>query len=222
MAGERMAGVTEVARVKPRLRGVSHEIAAYLAAPAWALLFVHAETGTARTGALTYGASLFALFLASAVYHRPTWSARARRILWRVDHSAIFLLIAGTYTPLCLLLGDRGRPLLAAVWLGAAAGVGLSIAWVTAPKALMAALYVLLGWLVVPVVPALHAAIGPAALALLLGGGLLYTVGAVIYALRRPDPFPAVFGFHEIFHLLVVAAAACHFAVVAGAIRALR
>lgn len=209
-------------RVKPRLRGVSHEIACFLAAPSWALLVVAAETSTARTGALVYGGSLFTLFLASAVYHRPTWSARARRVLWRVDHSAIFVLIAGTFTPLCLLLGDVGRPVLAAVWLGAAAGVVLSCCWVRAPRPLMAALYVLLGWFAFPMLPALGAAMGGTALALLLTGGGLYTAGAVIYALRRPDPYPAVFGFHEIFHLFVIAAAACHFAVVAAAIRALR
>jgi hemolysin III len=210
-------------RVKPRLRGVSHEIACYLAAPSWALLFVAAETSTARTGALVYGASLFTLFLASAVYHRPTWSPRARRVLWRVDHSAIFVLIAGTYTPLCLLLGEAaGGPLLTKVWLGAAAGVLLSCCWVRAPRALMAGLYVLLGWLVLPVLPALHAAMGAAALGLLLAGGALYSAGAIIYSLRRPDPYPAVFGYHEIFHLLVIAAAACHFAVVAAALRALR
>jgi hemolysin III len=209
-------------RAKPRLRGVSHEIAAYVAAPSCALLVGAAETRLARTGALVYGASLVALFLASAVYHRPTWSPRARRILWRVDHSAIFVLIAGTFTPMCLLLGEAGRTMLTAVWLGAAAGIGLSIAWVTAPKPLMAGLYLLLGWFVVPLVPALREAMGPGALALLLGGGLLYSAGAVIYALRRPDPYPAVFGFHEIFHLLVIAAAACHFAVVASVLRALR
>lgn len=211
-----------VGRVKPRLRGVSHEIACFLAAPSWALLLVAAETSTARTGALVYGASLFSLFLASAVYHRPTWSPRARRVLWRVDHSAIFLLIAGTFTPLCLLLGDAGRSVLAMVWLGAAAGVLLSWVWVRAPRPLMAGLYVLLGWFAVPMLPALHAAMGPAALGLLLTGGLLYSSGAIIYALRRPDPYPAVFGYHEIFHLLVIAAAACHFAVVVAAIRALR
>ena len=142
-------------------------------------------------------------------------------MLWRVDHSAIFVLIAGTFTPLCLLLGDAGRSLLVAVWVGAAAGVLLSCCWVRAPRPLMAALYVLLGWFAFPALPALGVAMGSGALTLLLVGGLLYSGGAVIYALRRPDPFPTVFGFHEIFHLLVIAAAACHFAVVSAAIRAL-
>jgi hemolysin III len=207
---------------KPLLRGVSHEIAAYLALVGWAVLATATRTAAARSAALTYGGTLFGLFAVSALYHRPVWSLRARRILWRLDHSAIFLLIAGTFTPLCLLLRDGlGRAMLLIVWSGAAAGVVLSIAWVTAPKPLMAFLYVLLGWVVVPVVPALGKALGPVGLVLLMGGGLLYTVGAVVYARRRPDPFPTIFGFHEIFHLLVVLAAACHFAVVTAALRVL-
>ncbi|HYG69719.1 MAG TPA: hemolysin III family protein, partial [Anaeromyxobacteraceae bacterium] len=148
-----------------------------------------------------------------------TWSPRARAIMWRVDHAAIFVLIAGTYTPLCLLVGPGiGHRLLTAVWIGAGAGVALSIVWPAAPKKLMAALYVALGWFAAAGMPAMYDAIGGRALALLLGGGLLYTAGAVIYATRRPDPFPTVFGFHEIFHLAVIAAAICHFLVVTDAI----
>lgn len=217
-----MAPLPPLPRTKPLLRGVSHHIAAWLALPAVASLVLGASGGSARTAALTYGASLLALFTVSATYHRPNWSPQARRILWRVDHSAIFLLIAGTYTPLCLLLGPGlGHLVLAVVWAGAVAGVAVSIAWVRAPKRLMAALYVLLGWVAVSVMPALRGVIGDGAVGLLLVGGLLYSAGAFVYAMRRPDPFPAVFGFHEIFHLLVVAAAACHFAVIVAAIRAL-
>ncbi len=217
-----MEPVAPTPRTKPLLRGVSHQIAAYLAAPAGAALVVSANGASARAAALTYSLSLFGLFAVSASYHRPTWSDRARRILWRLDHSAIFALIAGTYTPFCLLLepGTRG-PTLAVVWAGAGIGTALSVLWVRAPKRLMAALYVLFGWIAVPVLPALGARLGAGALALLFGGGLLYTAGAVIYAYRRPDPYPAVFGFHEIFHLLVVAAALCHFVVVGAAIRVL-
>lgn len=208
-----------IPRIKPRLRGVSHQIAAFLALPAVAMLVLEANGGSAFAGALTYGASLVSLFSASAIYHRPDWSPRARAILWRVDHSAIFVLIAGTYTPLCLLLGPgSGHTLLAAVWTGAGIGVALSIAWPRAPKKLMASLYVALGWFAAATLPAIRHAIGDRALALLLTGGVLYTAGAVIYATRKPDPFPAVFGFHEIFHLAVVAAAICHFLVVTDAI----
>jgi hemolysin III len=139
----------------------------------------------------------------------------------RLDHAAIFLLIAGTYTPLAVLLRGRGEVLLAVVWAGAALGVVRAVAWPRAPRWLAVGLYVLLGWCVVPLVPALHATAGALATALLLAGGAAYTVGAVIYALRRPDPFPRVFGYHEIFHVLVVAAAALHFAVAAMAVRAI-
>jgi len=207
---------------KPLLRGVSHEIAAWLALAAGVTLALVAPGGRARTSAVVYAASLFSLFAVSALYHRPNWAPRARLWMRRLDHSAIFLLIAGTYTPFCLLLGGAtGRTMLAVAWAGAAAGVLQSILWVRAPKPLVAALYVLLGWVVVPVVPALRAALGTGALALLATGGLLYTLGAVVYASRRPDPLPRVFGYHEVFHGLVIAAAACHFAVVAGAVRAI-
>lgn len=209
-------------RVKPLLRGVSHQVAAFAAAPAALALVASARSHTAAVGAAVYAASVVLLFAVSASYHRPLWSPAAYAIMGRLDHSAIFVLIAGTYTPLCLLLGGTiGRALLAVVWTGAALGILFSVAWPRAPKPLLAALCVLLGWIVVPLLPALRAAIGAHGLALLVAGGLLYTVGAAIYALRRPDPFPSVFGFHEIFHVLVVAAAVCHFVVVAGAVRAM-
>jgi hemolysin III len=207
---------------KPLLRGVSHEIAAGLALSAWIVLALVAPSARARLAANVYGASLFCLFAVSALYHRPSWPPRARLFMRRLDHSAIFLLIAGTYTPFCLLLpASSGEPLLLVVWGGAVAGVLQAVIWVRAPKALVAALYVLLGWVVVPVLPALRAALGVGAIALLAGGGAAYTVGAVVYASRRPDPFPRVFGYHEVFHALVIAAAACHLAVAAAAIRAL-
>ena len=158
----------------------------------------------------------------SAIYHRPTWSERVRRVLRRVDHSAIFLLIAGTYTPFAFLLENRaGWVMLGVVWAGALFGIVLSIAWVGAPKVLVAAVCVLLGWAALPILPALKAALGTGAVVLLAAGGIVYSLGAVVYALRRPDPFPQVFGYHEVFHALVIIAAGCHFAVVAEAIRAL-
>ena len=209
-------------RTKPILRGVSHEIAAFASVPAWSVLIGAAGDGAARVAAATYGACLVTLFTVSAVYHRPRWSPRVRTVIGRCDNSAIFLLIAGTYTPFGLLLGPgRGHALLTAIWIGAALGIVLSLAWERAPKPPMAALYVALGWMVVPVLPALRAAVGDESLRLLLVGGLVYTAGAVVYALRSPDPFPGVFGYHEIFHLLVIAAAACHFIVVFRVIRLL-
>ena len=203
-------------RVKPRLRGVSHEVAAIAALPAVALLVARAEGATARLGALIYGATVVILFTVSAVYHRRFWSLPMRQVIGRLDHSAIFLLIAGTYTPLGLLLGPgAGHLALWVVWIGAAGGIALVVGQFGVGKKLRSAIYVLLGWVVVPLLPRVQEAMGTGALALLLIGGFFYTVGAVIYGLRRPDPFPRTFGFHEIFHLLVIAAAACHFVAVA-------
>jgi hemolysin III len=209
-------------RTKPLLRGVSHEIAAGVALAGLVALVLLAPGPRARLGALVYGSSLVALFSVSALYHRPTWSPRARLWMRRLDHSAIFLLIAGTFTPICLLIGDgRARTLLAVVWAGAGLGVLRALLWPEAPRLVATALYLLLGWAAVPLVPAMYRALGTGPLLLLAAGGMLYSVGAVIYATRRPDPFPRVFGYHEIFHALVVAAAGLHFAVAAGAVRAL-
>ncbi len=210
-------------RRKPRLRGVSHQIAALASVPAAAMLALRARSGAGTVGALVYGASLVALFTVSFIYHRMYWPLSIRRIIGRVDHAAIFVLIAGTYTPFCLLLGPgTGHALLALVWAGALVGI-VVVVWLTGtPKPVRAALYVLLGWFILPVIPTLRVAIGDRALVMLFTGGLFYTVGAAIYALRRPDPLPEVFGFHEIFHLLVIAAAVSHFVVVDAAVRALR
>lgn len=209
--------------VKPLLRGVSHEVAAFVALAGIAALARAAPSPRALAAALTYGASLALLFGASALYHRPSWAPAPRRWMRRVDHSAIFLLIAGTYTPFCALLGGTtGLALLAVVWGGALLGILRSVLWVGAPKAVSAALYVLLGWVMLPVLPDLRATAGAGGVALLLAGGLAYTAGAIVYATRRPDPAPRVFGYHEVFHALVVVAAACHFAVVLGVVRALR
>jgi hemolysin III len=222
-AGARPTPAAPAPRRRPRLRGVSHQIAAFAAVPAAGWLVFRARSASAIWGALVYGITLVLLFSVSAAYHRVYWPLSVRRVIGRIDHSAIFLLIAGTYTPFCLLLGPgTGYRLLAAVWIGAGAGIA-TVVWLTGtPKPIRASLYVLLGWFILPAIPAVRAGVGDGALALLLGGGALYTAGAAIYAARRPDPFPDVFGFHEIFHLLVVAAAACHFLVVEAAVRALR
>jgi hemolysin III len=208
-------------RLRPLLRGWSHALAAAAALPAAWLLVGRARGGAATWGAAIYGGSLVLLFLTSALYHRIYWPSSIRHLIGRIDHSAIFLLIAGTYTPFCLLLGPgTGHRLLALVWVAAALGIAVVVGWKQVPKAVRAGLYVLLGWFIVPILPSLRAAVGDRALGLLLVGGALYTAGAVIYATRRPDPFPRVFGFHEIFHLLVIAAAACHFLVVDAAVGA--
>ena len=206
---------------KPRLRGVSHEMAFFAALGAGAVLIALAPP-RAVLAAAVYAVSLATMLGTSALYHRPRWSPGPRRWMRRADHAAIFVLVAGTYTPFTLLLPAHGATMLALAWGGAALGILQSFFWVTAPRPLVAALYISLGWAVTLFWPALHAALGATGLFFLLLGGVLYSAGAVVYASRRPDPAPAVFGYHEIFHAFVVAAAVCHFGVVVGAVRALR
>jgi hemolysin III len=208
---------------KPRLRGISHLAAFFLALGACATLVAAAPSTRAAVAGGFYGVSLATMFGVSALYHVPTWSQGRRHFLRRLDHAAIFLLIAGTYTPLCLALEPRrGLALLAFVLTGALFGVVKSLIFPDAPRYVAVPLYLGLGWAVFPLIPAVRAVVGAPGLALLAAGGLAYSAGAIIYAVRRPDPVPAVFGYHEVFHLLVVAAAVCHFVVVLPVVRALR
>jgi hemolysin III len=206
--------------VPPRLRGLLHAWAfwAALIAALALVLVVFAGGATARAAAAVYGVGLCTLFAGSALYHRWRWDPRWRPLLRRIDHSAIFVFIAASYTPVSLLVlsGSLRWVLLATVWAGAAAGVGFSLAWITAPRALVAATYLALGWVAVVALPQLVSRLAVAPLALLAAGGLFYTAGAAIYAARRPDPWPSVFGFHEVFHALVVLAAVAHFVAMAG------
>jgi hemolysin III len=205
--------------VKPRLRGVSHQWAFFVALVAGVVLVVAAPSGRATLAATIYAVTVAAMFGASALYHRVDWkSLAARRWMRRLDHSMIYLLIAGTYTPFALLVLDGGlaKAVLIAVWGGAALGIGLKLLWPDTPKWLTAGVYVTLGWVAVIAFPQLASELGPVGMALVAGGGLLYTAGAVVYALRRPDPAPAVFGYHEIFHILVIAAAVLQFVAVAA------
>jgi hemolysin III len=217
-----MAVNPPLVRTRPLLRGVSHLLGALASVPATAWLLRSAGGPLATTGAAVYGATLVTLFSVSALYHRVLWPPSIRPVVGRIDHSAIFLLIAGTYTPFCLLIGPgNGFALLGTVWASAALGILVVVLFPRTPKPVRSALYVLLGWLIVPFLPALYAALGLRPLLLILSGGLFYTVGAVVYAARRPDPYPSVFGFHEIFHLLVVAASVCQFLAVAAVVRAM-
>jgi hemolysin III len=203
--------------MKPRLRGVSHQFAFFVAVAAGAGLVVLARGAQARVAMAVYAISLCAMFGASALYHRIDWPPRPRAWLRRLDHSMIYVLVAGTYTPFALLVlaPALGWTILGVVWAGALAGVALSLVWIDAPRWLSAVLYVALGWVAVVTLPQLWDRAGLMAVALLATGGVLYTVGAVVYARRRPDPSPRVFGYHEVFHVLVIAAAAVHFAAVA-------
>jgi hemolysin III len=202
---------------KPRLRGVFHQWAFFVSLGAGTALILLANGSKAHIAAAIYAFSLSALLGVSALYHRVTWSPNARRWMRRLDHTMIFVLIAGTYTPFALLVlhGTLAHVVLIAVWVMAGAGAVLNLIWWNAPKKVTAAVYISTGWIAVLAFPQLWSGLGPVGFGLVVLGGILYTAGAVVYARKRPDPKPAVFGYHEIFHLLVIAAAACDFAAIA-------
>jgi hemolysin III len=203
---------------KPRLRGVLHQWAFFASLALGIALVNVAPGGRGTVAAAVYAASVAALFGVSALYHRINWrTAIARKRMRRLDHTMIFVLIAGSYTPFALLAlhGTIATVILVAVWAGAAGGALMKLLWIDAPKWLIALVYVLLGWVAVAAFPGLIDALGVAPTALVAAGGVLYTLGAVVYASHRPDPMPAVFGYHEVFHALVIAAAALQYAVVA-------
>jgi hemolysin III len=206
--------------VKPRLRGVFHEYAFFVSLACGAALIVGASDGRARLAAIIYAFAVSALLGTSALYHRVTWRPKARRWMRRLDHSMIFVLIAGTYTPVALLAlkGSLASTILIVMWIGAFGGVIFKLAWIDAPKWLFAAVYVALGLVTAAIFGELPATIGWLGVAGLATGGLLYLVGAVVYTRGRPNPWPKVFGYHEIFHTLVVAAAGLHYAVIAFAV----
>jgi hemolysin III len=209
--------IPAVPRVKPKLRGVFHEFGFYAAIAFGVPLVLPADHGRARIAAIAFASCLAGCFGASALYHRPTWTPRVRSWLARLDHAGVYLLIAGTYTPFGLLVleGYWEFLVLGIVWTGALAAIVFKFGWVDAPKWISAVIGVALGWIGVIMFPQLLDEIGLGGSALVLVGGLLYTVGAVVYATRRPDPYPSVFGFHEVFHVLVIAAVACQYAAVA-------
>jgi len=202
---------------KPRLRGLSHAGAFVLALPLGLALVLEAETARGRLSAIVFAATVVAMFGASALYHSPNWSDTPKRWLRRLDHAGIYGLIAGTYTAFGLLAlsGSWRWVVLSIVWAGALAAIVFKFAWLDAPMWISAVIGVGLGWIGIVVAPQLLGAIGVTASPPALAGGRLSTLGALVYALRRPDPRPAVFGFHEVFHVLVIAAVACQYAAVA-------
>lgn len=217
MSGDKSAVVVQ----KPAFRGVLHQFAAAGAAAAGLVLVAVAEPGRATIGAAIFAASLVTLFAVSATYHRVHWSAGGRAWMRRADHAAIFILIAGTYTP-CALVGlppESSNTLLLAVWGGAALGVLQSLFWVHAPKAVGAVLALAVGWMIAPNIGMMRSAYGGEVLGLLLAGGILYSIGAVVYAAKRPKLWPTHFGYHEVFHALTVIAAALHFKAVLDIVR---
>jgi hemolysin III len=209
---------------KPRLRGWLHAVTAPMTLAAGVVLILLSPSAAARTGSAVFAASALVLFSVSAVYHRGTWSPRAWAFLRHLDHANIFLLIAGTYTPFTLLLleGRRQAVLLAVVWAGAVLGVALRAFAVEGPRWLNTAVYFLLGWPAVFFLPDLARGGGVLVLTLIVVGGALYTAGGLVYGARRPDPWPAWFGFHEVFHALTVVAFVAHYAGVSIATYSLR
>lgn len=206
--------------IKPKLRGWLHLATAPLSVAAGIVLIALSPTAATKVGSAIYALSAALLFTVSAIYHRGTWSPRVAGWLKRVDHANIFLLIAGSYTPLTLVLldGVERTVMLAIVWLGAAVGGASRILWPEAPRWLYTSIYLLLGWAALLYVDdyiqgaeALGFGAGTAVLVLLVAGGVLYTLGGVVYGLKRPDPWPRWFGFHEIFHAFTIAAFICHY-----------
>jgi len=194
--------------VKPRHRGVSHEIAAFVSPILGLVLIVLAPTTSVRWAVLVYTAGLTAMYATSALYHRGRWSTAVTLRLRRLDHSMIVVAIAATYTPVAVAALDVGsaRVLLGVVWSLAIVGIGIQMLWLHAPRWLVAALYIAIGWTALAFSPTLWRQLGVISFSLLVLGGVVYSLGAVVYSTRRPDPVPAVFGYHEVFHALVIAA----------------
>ena len=207
---------------KPRWRGRIHQVAFFVSIPAGVALVAIAEGWAARTAATVYALSLMAVFGSSAAYHRGDWTPKALRRMKRLDHSMIFVLIAGSYTPIVLLMmdGTWSIVLLSVVWAMAVAGITLKLVRIDGFRVLTATLYMVMGWLALVALPQLVGSMPPAAFVLTVVGGVLYTMGAIVFATRWVDPAPAVFGYHEVWHAFMVAAATCHFAMIAIVVRA--
>jgi hemolysin III len=204
-------------RPRPRYRGISHRFACYAALVAGLVLVILARDATARLSVIIYAVLLATMFGVSATLHRADWPAPLYGHLRRADHAAIFLCIAGTYTPFSVLGlgGELGTRLLLLAWFVSGLGVLRAVLWPHAPRAVTATCFVAAGWVAVGYMPELRAAMDPTTFALIVIGGATMTLGALVYLTRRPDPWPDVFGYHEVFHLMIIAGCAAHFAAVA-------
>ena len=197
----------------PHYRGLLHAWGLAATIPMAVVLLVLAGSAKARFGIIVYVLGLASMFGVSALYHRGHWQPPVKKVFQRLDHSTIFLAIAGTYTPVALL-GLRGSPRLAVllvVWIGAAVGISLQWLPIRPSRVASAAIYAVVGWAAVIALPQLVRGLGWLSFAFVVGGGLAYTVGSVVYAMKRPDPHPQTFGFHEVFHSCTLVAAAAHF-----------
>lgn len=203
--------------VKPRLRGVSHRYAFFVSIGLAIAIVASAPAGLATFGAVVYGITLIGMFGASALYHGPTWPAHREPRFLQLDHTAIFLFIAGTATPILLLTSDGATRalVLGLVWAIAIGGVIFEWLPVAPPRGYVTTVYLVLGWVGLLAMGGLWNDTGIAGVALVAGGGVLYTTGAIVHAARRPDPWPTVFGYHEVFHLLVIGAALLHYCALA-------
>lgn len=206
--------------LKPRLRGVLHEAAFAISLVTGTVIVCLTHGAMATVSVSVYATAVALLFGTSAAYHRGTWSPRAQSIMSRLDHSMIFVLIAGTYTPLCLVLLDGWVRWLifSLVWGGALGGIIARNAARHAPRWIFVTFYLVLGWIAVAIIPQVLSVGGVAVLVLLLVGGLLYSAGAVVYARRSPNPSPQWFGFHEVFHAFTLAAFAAHYVAISLAV----
>ncbi len=211
------SGAVPAAIVRPLLRGVLHHVAFWIALVAGALLVGEADGSRRRLAAVVFASSVALCFGASALYHRVRWRPGVRVWMRRADHAGIYLLIAGTYTPVGLIaLHGAWRPaVLGVVWAGAAVAIVIKFVWITAPRWLAATLGLALGWVAAVALPELVRNLDGAAFALLVVGGLAYTLGAIVYARGRPDPVPTVFGYHELFHALTIVGVACQYTAIA-------
>lgn len=209
------ATVTPVA-IRPLLKGWSHLLAAIAAIVLCPIMIALAPDGT-RAATAIFSACVIALFAISATYHVIDWKGSALAFMRRLDHSMIFVVIAATYTPIAAVALPQfeGRMLLGVVWTGAIGGAVLHLFWPDAPRKILVGLYLSVGWAALLVINDIWRELGAAGFVLLLAGGLLHSIGGAIYALKRPDPWPTVFGFHEVFHLFVIGGIACHYVVIA-------
>jgi hemolysin III len=220
--GEQVRGTFD--EVKPKLRGWMHAATAPAALAAGIVLVALSPTASTRVGSAVFATSALLLFTVSAIYHRGTWSPKVWRFLRRFDHANIFLLIAGSYTPFTLLLlrGADRIVLLSVVWAGALLGVAFRVLWSDAPRWLYTPIYIALGWAAVFYFGDFVDSASTAVLVLIAVGGGLYTLGGLVYGLKRPNPFPRWFGFHEVFHSLTIAAFVTHYVGVSIATYSLR
>lgn len=203
-------------RERPRLRGVMHLVAFCVSLVSGPILVLKAAVPVSQVASVVFGIGMSSALGVSALYHRIWWSQRARRLMRKIDHSMIFVLVAATYTPVVLLtLHQRWRAhVLVAIWVAALVGILLRLFWTGIPRWLLVSVYLVFGWIAVVLMPVIQYNAGQFTFLLFMIGGLCYTLGAIVYLLKRPNPFPTIFGFHEIFHVFVVAGVSCHYAAV--------